>query len=56
MREYGHTFTYVCETDAESFFPIQILEYTPPDHPDRLYLEEALAKAEEFCSQVIILK
>ncbi|XP_015589739.1 intersectin-1 isoform X6 [Cephus cinctus] len=30
----------------------KILEYTPPGHPDRQYLQEALAKAEEFCTQV----
>ncbi|XP_058804871.1 intersectin-1 isoform X2 [Phymastichus coffea] len=30
----------------------KILEYTRPDHPDRQYLQEALAKAEEFCTQV----
>ncbi|XP_066583007.1 intersectin-1 [Prorops nasuta] len=30
----------------------KILEYTPVDHPDRQYLQEALAKAEEFCIQV----
>lgn len=31
---------------------MQILEYTPTEHPDRQYLQEALAKAEEFCIQV----
>ncbi|XP_014616737.1 PREDICTED: intersectin-1 isoform X1 [Polistes canadensis] len=30
----------------------KILEHTPPDHPDRQYLQEALARAEEFCTQV----
>ncbi|KMQ94705.1 intersectin-1-like protein [Lasius niger] len=30
----------------------KILEYTPMDHPDRQYLQEALAKSEEFCIQV----
>nr|XP_018916715.1 PREDICTED: intersectin-1 isoform X1 [Bemisia tabaci]XP_018916716.1 PREDICTED: intersectin-1 isoform X1 [Bemisia tabaci] len=30
----------------------KITEYTPFDHPDRQYLEEALTKAEEFCTQV----
>ncbi|XP_011861112.1 PREDICTED: intersectin-1 isoform X2 [Vollenhovia emeryi] len=30
----------------------KILEYTPVDHPDRQYLQEALAKSEEFCTQV----
>ncbi|XP_047345543.1 intersectin-1 isoform X7 [Vespa velutina] len=30
----------------------KILEHTPHDHPDRQYLQEALAKAEEFCTQV----
>ncbi|KAH0568927.1 intersectin-1 isoform X2 [Cotesia glomerata] len=30
----------------------KILEYTPNEHPDRQYLQEALAKAEEFCIQV----
>ncbi|XP_048512969.1 intersectin-2 isoform X5 [Athalia rosae] len=30
----------------------KILEYTPISHPDRQYLQEALAKAEEFCIQV----
>ncbi|XP_043521564.1 intersectin-1 isoform X12 [Frieseomelitta varia] len=30
----------------------KILEHTPIDHPDRQYLQEALAKAEEFCTQV----
>lgn len=30
----------------------KILEYTPASHPDRQYLQEALAKAEEFCTQV----
>ncbi|XP_018398636.1 PREDICTED: intersectin-2 isoform X4 [Cyphomyrmex costatus] len=30
----------------------KILEYTPIDHPDRQYLQEALAKSEEFCTQV----
>ncbi|XP_063218277.1 intersectin-1 isoform X2 [Bacillus rossius redtenbacheri] len=30
----------------------KILEYTPPDHPDRQNTQEALAKAEEFCLQV----
>ncbi|KAK0182732.1 hypothetical protein PV327_000835 [Microctonus hyperodae] len=30
----------------------KILEYTPSEHPDRQYLQEALAKAEEFCTQV----
>ncbi|XP_029038941.2 intersectin-2 isoform X7 [Osmia bicornis bicornis] len=30
----------------------KILEHTPADHPDRQYLQEALAKAEEFCTQV----
>ncbi|KAL6445055.1 hypothetical protein ACFW04_002162 [Cataglyphis niger] len=30
----------------------KILEYTPIDHPDRQYLQEALAKSEEFCIQV----
>ncbi|XP_011306596.1 intersectin-2 isoform X3 [Fopius arisanus] len=30
----------------------KILEYTPFEHPDRQYLTEALAKAEEFCTQV----
>ncbi|XP_026672719.1 intersectin-1 isoform X4 [Ceratina calcarata] len=30
----------------------KILEHTPVDHPDRQYLQEALAKAEEFCTQV----
>ncbi|XP_070527268.1 intersectin-1 isoform X5 [Cardiocondyla obscurior] len=30
----------------------KILEYTPFDHPDRQYLQEALAKSEEFCTQV----
>ncbi|CAG0918975.1 unnamed protein product [Notodromas monacha] len=29
-----------------------ILKNTPIGHPDRLYLEEALEKAEELCSQV----
>lgn len=28
------------------------MEYTPTEHPDRQYLQEALAKAEEFCTQV----
>ncbi|XP_046999743.1 intersectin-1 [Schistocerca americana] len=30
----------------------KILEYTPADHPDHQNLQEALAKAEEFCRQV----
>ncbi|KAJ9601403.1 hypothetical protein L9F63_000427, partial [Diploptera punctata] len=30
----------------------KILDYTPSNHPDRLNLQEALAKAEEFCTQV----
>ncbi|XP_071567656.1 intersectin-1 isoform X11 [Temnothorax nylanderi] len=30
----------------------KILDYTPVDHPDRQYLQEALAKATEFCTQV----
>ncbi|GAB1868196.1 Intersectin-1 [Camponotus japonicus] len=30
----------------------KILEHTPIDHPDRQYLQEALAKSEEFCIQV----
>ncbi|KZC10712.1 Intersectin-1, partial [Dufourea novaeangliae] len=30
----------------------KILEHTPVVHPDRQYLQEALAKAEEFCTQV----
>ncbi|XP_023246440.1 intersectin-1 isoform X2 [Copidosoma floridanum] len=30
----------------------KILEYTRAEHPDRQYLQEALAKAEEFCTQV----
>ncbi|XP_018307456.1 intersectin-1 isoform X3 [Mycetomoellerius zeteki] len=30
----------------------KILEYTPIGHPDRQYLQEALAKSEEFCTQV----
>ncbi|CAK9797482.1 ITSN1 [Anthophora plagiata] len=30
----------------------KILEHTPLNHPDRQYLQEALAKAEEFCTQV----
>ncbi|XP_011639535.1 intersectin-1 isoform X5 [Pogonomyrmex barbatus] len=30
----------------------KILEYTPMAHPDRQYLQEALAKSEEFCIQV----
>ncbi|XP_076754423.1 dynamin associated protein 160 isoform X3 [Xylocopa sonorina] len=30
----------------------KILEHTPVTHPDRQYLQEALAKAEEFCTQV----
>ncbi|XP_076618966.1 dynamin associated protein 160 isoform X3 [Colletes latitarsis] len=30
----------------------KILEHTSVDHPDRQYLQEALAKAEEFCTQV----
>ncbi|XP_046617451.1 intersectin-1 isoform X4 [Neodiprion virginianus] len=30
----------------------KILEYTPVLHPDRQYLLEALARAEEFCTQV----
>ncbi|XP_011689438.1 PREDICTED: intersectin-1 isoform X2 [Wasmannia auropunctata] len=30
----------------------KILEHTPVDHPDRQYLQEALAKSEEFCTQV----
>ncbi|XP_043286823.1 intersectin-2 isoform X3 [Venturia canescens] len=30
----------------------KIMEHTPVDHPDRQYLQEALAKAEEFCTQV----
>ncbi|XP_028046441.1 intersectin-1 isoform X3 [Monomorium pharaonis] len=30
----------------------KILEYTPVEHPDRQYLQEALAKSEEFCTQV----
>ncbi|XP_033230304.1 intersectin-1 isoform X3 [Belonocnema kinseyi] len=30
----------------------KILENTPFNHPDRQYLTEALAKAEEFCTQV----
>ncbi|XP_073978678.1 dynamin associated protein 160 isoform X3 [Rhodnius prolixus] len=30
----------------------KILEYTPRDHSDRLYLEEALSKAEELCNQI----
>ncbi|XP_020278373.1 intersectin-1 isoform X3 [Pseudomyrmex gracilis] len=30
----------------------KILEYTPHDHPDRQYLQEALSKSEEFCTQV----
>ncbi|XP_076164152.1 dynamin associated protein 160 isoform X2 [Ptiloglossa arizonensis] len=30
----------------------KILEHTPFVHPDRQYLQEALAKAEEFCTQV----
>ncbi|KYN36796.1 Intersectin-1 [Trachymyrmex septentrionalis] len=30
----------------------KILDYTPIDHPDRQYLQEALAKSEEFCTQV----
>lgn len=30
----------------------QILQYTPETHPDRQNLEDALAKAEELCSQV----
>ncbi|KAI5732897.1 hypothetical protein M8J76_005446 [Diaphorina citri] len=30
----------------------KILEHTPAGHADRPYLEEALAKAEEFCTQV----
>lgn len=30
----------------------KILEYTPNDHPDRQYLQEAFSKAEEFCTQV----
>ncbi|KAF4533407.1 hypothetical protein B566_EDAN003701, partial [Ephemera danica] len=29
----------------------KILEHTPKEHPDRMNLEEALAKAEEFCTQ-----
>ncbi|XP_054002399.1 intersectin-1 isoform X6 [Hylaeus anthracinus] len=30
----------------------KILENTPVNHPDQQYLQEALAKAEEFCTQV----
>lgn len=30
----------------------QISEHTPDDHPDKQYLQEAFAKAEEFCRQV----
>ncbi|XP_031369761.1 intersectin-1 isoform X9 [Apis dorsata] len=30
----------------------KILQHTPINHPDRQYLQEALAKAEEFCTQV----
>ncbi|KAG8238925.1 hypothetical protein J437_LFUL000762, partial [Ladona fulva] len=30
----------------------KILEYTPEGHPDRQNVQEALAKAEEFCMQV----
>nr|XP_031841629.1 intersectin-1 isoform X3 [Nomia melanderi] len=30
----------------------KILEHTSVEHPDRQYLQEALAKAEEFCTQV----
>ncbi|XP_076663199.1 dynamin associated protein 160 isoform X5 [Andrena cerasifolii] len=30
----------------------KILEHTLVNHPDRQYLQEALAKAEEFCTQV----
>ncbi|KAG7207393.1 hypothetical protein KM043_009047 [Ampulex compressa] len=30
----------------------KILEYTPTEHPDRQYLQEALGRAEEFCTQV----
>jgi hypothetical protein len=30
----------------------KILDYTPDNHPDRQNLQEALAKAEEFCTQV----
>uniref|UniRef100_A0A1B6KVP3 Intersectin-1-like n=1 Tax=Graphocephala atropunctata TaxID=36148 RepID=A0A1B6KVP3_9HEMI len=30
----------------------KILEFTPVEHPDHTYLLEALAKAEEFCTQV----
>jgi len=36
------------------FLFLQILEHTPNSHPDRLHLEEALAKAEEICLQVFI--
>lgn len=32
------------------------MQHTPIDHPDRQYLQEALAKAEEFCTQVIFWK
>jgi hypothetical protein len=34
------------------FSLLQILNFTPVGHPDRLYLEEAVTKAEELCSQV----
>lgn len=34
---------------------IQILEHTPTNHPDRLHLEEAHAKAEEICLQVLFI-
>ncbi|PSN50566.1 Intersectin-1 [Blattella germanica] len=30
----------------------KILDYTPSNHPDRQNLQEALSKAEEFCTQV----
>jgi len=30
---------------------VKILDYTPDNHPDRQNLQEALAKAEEFCTQ-----
>uniref|UniRef100_T1IY47 Intersectin-1 n=1 Tax=Strigamia maritima TaxID=126957 RepID=T1IY47_STRMM len=30
----------------------KILDYTPPEHPDRVQLEDALVRAQELCNQV----
>lgn len=38
-----------------SMYFLKILEHTPSSHPDRLHLEEAHAKAEEICLQVLLI-